>query len=75
MYPRAFKKEKQLENTLNLLFYTRHFTIFVFAGLLSVGIAFSKIGLTYGLSGIIYFILGPLCSLHSYYFLKKIKLK
>ena len=54
MYPRAFKKEKQLENALNLLFYTRHFTIFVFVGLLSVGIAFSKIGLTYGLPGIIF---------------------
>lgn len=73
MYHRAFKKAKQLENVLNLLFYTRHFTIFVFVGLLSIGIAFSKTGMTYGLPGIIYFILGPLCGLHSYYFFKKYK--
>ena len=44
--------------------YFRHYLIFVFVGLLSVGLAAAHVGLRIGLPGIIYALLGPLCWAH-----------
>lgn len=73
MYYRAHQKEKQLETSNNLLFYTRHFAIFTLVGIISIVTAYSQIGLSYGLPGILYALLGPFCSVHSYLFYKNRK--
>lgn len=67
MYFRAFKKEKSLK----LLFYSRHFLLFVIVGVVSVLLAIFKVGLYYGVPGFIYAFLGPLCYFHSIKFHKK----
>ncbi len=73
MYYRAYKKSKHLENSITLLFYVRHFGLFVVVALISIIIAYLQIGINYGLPGIIYALLGPFCSVHSYLFYKKYK--
>lgn len=73
MYYRAYKKTKQLENSINLLFYCRHFAIYVIIGIASVMIAKFQIGLRYALPGLIYILLGPLCYIHGAWFNKKYK--
>lgn len=69
MYIRAYKKENSINKIL--LFYTRHFGIFVFVGIISFLLAKFKIGLNSGLPGFIYFFLGILCWIHSVKFFKK----
>ena len=71
MYFRAYKKDKVVENPYVLLFYTRHFLIFVFVGVVSALMAKFQIGLRFGAPGFIYGILGLLCYLHSIQFQKK----
>ncbi|WP_046759123.1 TMEM175 family protein [Kordia jejudonensis] len=71
MYKRAFKKDEFNENRISLLFYKRHFFIFVMVGILSFFIAYVHIGIKFGLPGIIYSILGILCYAHSKQFRKK----
>ena len=71
MYYRAFKKDPNTEKSLTLLFYARHYFIFVLVGLLSMSIAFAKIGMQFVLPGPIYGLLGPLCYMHSKWFTKK----
>jgi uncharacterized membrane protein len=73
MYYRAYKKSKHLENSITLLFYVRHFGLFVVVALISIIIAYLQIGINYGLPGILYALLGPFCSVHSYLFYKKFK--
>lgn len=73
MYFRAYQKTKQLNSAFHLLFYVRHFGIFVIVAMLSVVIAYLQIGINYGLPGILYSLLGPFCAVHSYYFFKKFK--
>lgn len=73
MYYRAFKKSKELNDSIILFFYARHFALFVLTGLISILFAFFKIGMTFGLPGILYSLLGPFCTLHSYLFFKKYK--
>ena len=67
MYLRAYKKT----GNKRLLFYSRHFFIFVIVGLVSVIIARLQIGLQYGVPGFVYCTLGLLCYLHSKWFFKK----
>lgn len=67
MYYRAFKKS----GVLKLLFYSRHFLIFVIVGTISFLLAIFKVGLFYGVPGFIYVLLGPLCYFHSVKFHKK----
>lgn len=67
MYYRAFKKT----DSLKLLFYSRHFLIFVIVGFLSILLAIFKVGLYYGFPGFIYVLLGPTCYFHSIKFHKK----
>lgn len=74
MYFRAYQKSKDLENSLNLLFYARHFAVFVSVGIISIITAYLQLGMSYGLPGILYCLLGPFCSLHSYFFYKKYKI-
>ena len=71
MYYRAYKKDKKIENPYVLLFYARHFAIFVFVGLVSAIIAYFQIGIRIGAPGFVYMILGILCYLHSVQFQKK----
>ncbi|MDT0607153.1 TMEM175 family protein [Croceitalea rosinachiae] len=71
MYFRAYTKTKKLENSIILLFYVRHFSIYVFVSLLSILIAKLKVGLNFALPGIIYALLGPLCYIHGVHFEKK----
>jgi len=71
LYRRAYKKDTESNDRLKLLFYKRHFFIFVLVGLLSLIIAYFQIGLKFGLPGIIYSILGVLCYTHSKQFQKK----
>jgi len=73
MYLRASKKEKQTDASLNLLFYARHFAIFMVVAIISILTAYTQIGINFGLPGILYSILGPLCALHSYLFYKNHK--
>tara|TARA_R110002072_G_scaffold148769_4_gene296390 strand:+ start:13369 stop:13992 length:624 start_codon:yes stop_codon:yes gene_type:complete len=75
MYYRAYKKDKEIKNPFVLLFYTRHFLIFVFVGIFSALLAKFQVGLKFGLPGFIYASLGLLCFAHSYQFQKNHSLK
>lgn len=70
MYLRAYKKTKSMENALQLLFYCRHFAIYVFIALASIILAKFKLGLRFALPGMIYVLLGPLCYWHGVTFEK-----
>lgn len=70
MYRRAYKKTKSFSRSLNLLFYSRHFAIYVGVSALSMGVATLGVGIRYGLPGFLYAILGPLCYWHSVRFEK-----
>ncbi len=71
MYLRAFKKTRSAEKSMKLLFYSRHFAIYVLVALASIILAKMRIGLTYVLPGVIYASLGPLCYAHGVHFEKK----
>ncbi len=75
MYYRAYRKTKPEGENWHLLFYARHFGIYVIVALLSILIAESKIGIRIALPGIIYAMLGPLCYWHGVYFDKKFNVK
>ncbi len=71
MYHRAYRKTKSVSRSLVLLFYSRHFAIYVGVAALSMGAAALEIGIRYGAPGFLYAILGPLCYWHSVQFEKK----
>lgn len=73
MYYRVYKKTKNTALNYELLFYTRHFLIFVFVSLLSIILAKTQLGIKWALPGMIYMLLGPLCYLHGVFFAKKFK--
>ena len=73
MYYRAYKKTRKLENSIDLLFYARHFGIYVAIAFTSVLLAKFRIGLRFALPGIIYALLGPICYVHGVLFNKKFK--
>jgi len=73
MYWRAYDKTKKYVSAYHLLFYVRHFGIFVLVALISIFVAYLQIGINFGLPGLLYSLLGPLCAGHSYYFFKKFK--
>ena len=75
MYLRAFKKDRTPEKNLKLLFYARHFFIFIMVGIVSFLLAKFQIGLRFGVPGFVYAFLGPLCYFHSLKFHKKHNLK
>ncbi len=71
MYRRAYKKSKSLSQSVNLLFYSWHFAIYVALAALSILVAHLGIGVRYGLPGFMYVLLGPLCYWHAARFQKK----
>lgn len=75
LYLRAFKKDTENGKNLKLLFYSRHFLIFVIVGVVSFMLAKFKVGLLFGVPGFVYAFLGPLCYFHSVKFHKKHNLK
>lgn len=71
MYYRTYRKTKSIENALQLLFFARHFGIYVVVSLISIILARFKVGLYFALPGLIYSLLGPLCYWHGVQFEKK----
>lgn len=74
LYYRAYKKDRKDGPNYQLLFYARHFAIFIGVGLLSILLAYFKIGMLYALPGPVYALLGPLCYWNSKVFHKKYNL-
>lgn len=74
MYCRAYKKSERSEHTVNLFFSVRYFGLFVVVTAVSIIFAYLQIGISYGLQGILYSLLGPFCAIHSYYLYKKYKI-
>jgi len=70
MYLRAFQKDIKNGKNKILLFYYRHFFIFICVGMLSFILAKLQIGLRYGIPGFVYILLGPICYVHSMKFYK-----
>ncbi|MGW9686680.1 TMEM175 family protein [Flagellimonas sp. 2504JD1-5] len=70
MYLRAYQKTKRKNRDVNLLFYSRHFSIYAVVAIISIVLAKLQIGLTFGLPGIIYGLLGPFCYFHGVQFRK-----
>mgnify|MGYP001951209733 FL=1 len=70
MYYRAFLKTKTSNLNQDLLFYTRHFGIYVFVAVLSILLANLKLGTQWYSPGIVYSLLGPLCYFHGVHFEK-----
>tara|TARA_R110002073_G_scaffold40547_5_gene115159 strand:+ start:299210 stop:299830 length:621 start_codon:yes stop_codon:yes gene_type:complete len=64
MYFYASRTKLDLSNKAEMRYYFRHFGIFVIVGILSVIIAKLNLGISYGLPGFAYFLLGPLCWWH-----------
>jgi uncharacterized membrane protein len=75
MYLRVFKKDRENGKNLKLLFFARHFFIFVIVGVISFLLAKFRVGLKYGVPGFVYASLGVLCYFHSVKFHKKHNLK
>lgn len=75
MYLRVFKKDRENGKNLKLLFFARHFFIFVIVGVISFLLAKFRVGLKYGVPGFVYASLGVLCYFHSVRFHKKHNLK
>lgn len=75
MYLRAYRKTKSMEKGMLLLFYARHFGIYVFVALLSIVVAKLQLGLVFALPGLIYALLGPLCYWHGVRFNKVFNLE
>lgn len=74
MYFRAYKQTKANTQNIDLLFYARHFGIYVLIAFLSIILAKFQIGLSFALPGLIYILLGPLCYIHGINFNKKHKI-
>ncbi len=75
MYLRVFKKDRENGKNLKLLFFARHFFIFLIVGVISFLLAKFRVGLKYGVPGFVYASLGVLCYFHSVKFHKKHNLK
>lgn len=68
MYLRAYRKTRSIDGSLKLLFYSRHFGIFVLVSILSVILAITGTLVRFGVPGFVYAFLGPLCYFHAVYF-------
>ncbi len=71
MYYRAYRKTKEERLNYDLLFYSRHFAIYILVALASIVTSKFRIGLSFVLPGVIYILLGPLCYFHGIQFRKK----
>ena len=73
MYFRTYKKTKSIDRSLYLLFYARHFGIYVLVAFISIALSYFKIGIIFGFPGFVYILLGPLCYWHAQWFEKKFR--
>ena len=64
MYYYTYKKDKTNLVPVKMLFYSRHYGIFVLVAAISILLSFFQIGIHLGLPGMIYMLLGPLCWFH-----------
>jgi uncharacterized membrane protein YwaF len=71
MYFYTAKKDKKNLTPFKMIFYARHYGIFVLIAAISIILSFLKVGLKIGLPGIIYSLLGPLCWAHGVWSRKK----
>ena len=72
MYYRAYQKDIANPQKIKLLYYSRHFSIFILVSFISILLSVFHVGLKFGLPGIIYSLLGPLCAAYGIWFGKKI---
>ncbi|QLG43968.1 TMEM175 family protein [Costertonia aggregata] len=70
MYYVSFVKTKKTDFNTDLLFYARHFTIYIFVSFVSIILAKTQLGIKWALPGMIYMLLGPLCYFHGAWFNK-----
>ncbi|MDY7394468.1 TMEM175 family protein [Aureibaculum sp. 2210JD6-5] len=61
MYLYASRSKSDISNRAELRYYSRHFSIFVIVGIISIIIAKLNLGMSFGLPGFAFFLLGPLC--------------
>lgn len=71
LYWRAFKRDIENNNRLQLKFFYSHFLIFVVIGIVSVILSVFQIGINFGFPGFVYALLGPLCFFKGAIFRKK----
>lgn len=71
LYWRAFKRDIENNNRLQLKFFYSHFLIFVVIGIVSVILSVFQIGINFGFPGFVYALLGPLCFFNGAIFRKK----
>lgn len=77
MYRHAASRAKVLEldafRVAEARFLSRHYLLFVFAGLLSIALALAGVLVQYGVPGWAYVVLGPLCWWHGVYSERELK--
>jgi len=73
MYYLAYRKTKGSNLDHDLLFYARHFTIYILVAFISIIVANWELGTKWALPGLIYMLLGPLCYFHGVSFNNKFK--
>jgi uncharacterized membrane protein len=71
LYWRAYKRDLENNNRLQLKFFYSHFLIFVIIGILSVILSAFQLGINFGFPGFVYALLGPLCYFNGAFFRKK----
>lgn len=71
LYYQSYKKDNASGKNHKLLFFARHFLVFVIIGILSFLLATFKIGLNFGLPGFIYALIGLLTWWNAVHFKKK----
>ena len=71
MYWYTANKDKENLSPIKMKFFARHYSIFVLVASISIFLSFSQIGLQFGLPGMIYSLLGPLCWGHGVWSRKK----
>ena len=64
MYLYASKSKSDISNRVEMRYYSRHFGIFVIVGVISIIIAKLNLGMSFGLPGFAFSLLGPLCWWH-----------
>ncbi len=61
MYFYASRNKPEIINRAEMIYYFRHFGIFVIVGIISIILARLNLGMSFGLPGFAFFLLGPLC--------------
>lgn len=64
MYLYASRNKSNISNKAEMRYYSRHFSIFVFVGIICIIVAKLNLGINFGLPGFAFMLLGPLCWWH-----------